>query len=522
MRMARPRTRRAPRPPLLALALAAVVGVCGSPARADSPAIADEAPPGFGPDAGGGDAAEEPRASPPAAPAKADANPAPTATEAPRRHSWAIPIVETLTIDIAVWAVARATNGQRDPDWSIKFPDFITRYPLRAWQFDLDDFDTNQFLHPYHFHFAFTAARSSGLHFWESALFPLLGSLAWELLLETQAPSVNDQITSTLGGSFVGEALFRLSDMVLLGGGDSPGVLRQIGAFLVSPMASFNRLVFGYPNDIERPISSLVQFTAGAAVGAGTVNGGPTKDTGFRGFGAVSVTQFGVNGWHARRPFEHFDFSAGFGAGAGATVTGGQANAQWYLLVSGLLVPAPLGDGESSQGLWGLFGGYEYDEPSALRVSASTLGLGVTGQCDLGGHAVLQGTAVGSWVILGVSESAGASTTLRAYKAGPSLEALLDGKLLVGDAAWLRLSARQYLLLNPVNNPGWEEITRATASLLVRIWGPHSLVLEGELARRTGHYPGFPDDHQSIAFARFAYSFLSDPGLGYVPPPRVP
>jgi hypothetical protein len=431
-------------------------------------------------------------------------------------------VVETLVLDLAVWGVARATNGTRTDDWSIQFPDVLTRYPFRPWTFDLDDFDTNQFLHPYHFQLTFTAGRSSGLGFWESALFPLLGSLFWELFLETQGPSVNDQITSTLGGIFLGEGLFRLSDMILLGGGPSPGVLRQVGAFLVAPVAGFNRLVFGYPGDVERPVTSLVRVTAGGAGGQTSASGAPSAATGLRGFAAVEVTQFGVGGWRARRPFEHFEFAAGFAAGSGAGVLAGQTGAQWYLLVSGLIVPGRVDGGRSFQGLWGLFGGYEYDEPSALRLSASTLGVGLTGQWELGGRAALQGTAVANWVVLGVADAMGSRTTTASYKVGPSAEALLDAKLLLGDAAWVRASARQYLLLNPVHASGWEDLTRASLSVLVRIWGPHALVVEGELARRAVHRAGLPEERQGAAFLRLGYSYLSDPGLGSVPPRPAP
>jgi hypothetical protein len=438
------------------------------------------------------------------------------AQAAPAAHSWLVPSVETLALDLGIWAVAAATNGARSPDWSIRWPDVILDYPFRAWQLDLDDFDTNQFLHPYHGAMLFTAGRSSGLGFWESSLFPILGSLFWELFLETQAPSVNDQITTTLGGVFLGEALFRSSDMVLLGGGDSPGALRQAGAFLVAPVAAFNRLVFGYPTDVERPISSLSQFSLGAGGGWSTGAAG-SASTGPQGYAAIQVTQFGVGGWKARRPFEHFDLSLGFAAGSGASVTSGAQHAQWYLRVRGLLLPGRIDGGARLQGLWGLFGGYDYDEPGVLRVSTSSLGLGAAGEWDLGG-ARLQATGVASWVALGNSDAAGDPVALRSYKVGPAGQVLLDARLLLGDRAWVRLWAREYLLAGAVGSTGWEEITRASASLLVRVIGPHALSVEAELASRRGHYPEAADDRQQATFLRFGYSLVTDERLGAVLP----
>lgn len=430
-------------------------------------------------------------------------------------RSWLVPAVETLTLDLAIWGIARVTNGTRSPDWSIQWPDVVTRYPMRSWQFDLDDFDTNQFLHAYHGASIFTAARSSGLGFWESALFPLLGSLLWELFLETQHPSVNDQITTALGGVFLGEALFRSSDMLLHGGGTPPDALRQAGSFLVAPVAGFNRLVFGYPSDVERPIAALSVFSAGAGSGWAAPSPGAESRTGVQGAAAIQVSQVGVDGWRARRPFEHFDLSLGFAAGSGASVTGGATGAEWYLFVEGLLVPGRIDGGERLQGLWGLFGGYDYDEPGVLRVSTSTLGLGATGEWRLPG-ASLQGTVVASWAVLANSDAMGAPVAPQSYKVGPSGQLLVDARMILGDRARVRLWAREYVLAIPVHGSGWEEITRGSASVLLRILGPHGVTVEGEIASRHGHHPGVPGDVQRAAFVRLLYTLVTDEGLGAV------
>jgi hypothetical protein len=435
-------------------------------------------------------------------------DPAPTS-------SIVVPVVETLVVDAAVWSIARATNGQRSPDWSIKWPDIILSYPFRPWTFDQDDFDTNQFLHAYHGATVFSAARSSGLGFWESALFPFVSSLLWELFLETQGPSGNDQITTTFGGVFLGEALFRSSDMLLHGGGEPPGAPREIGAFVVNPMASFNRLVFGYPSDVERPIRSFSTFSAG--VGAGRAAGSLTgaSGTGVQGSAAIQVTQFGVDGWKARRPFEHFDLSVGFSAGAGVQVTNGASAAEWYLLTEGLLFPWRIDGGERLQGLWGIFGGYDYDEPGVLRISTSTIGVGATGEWRLPG-ASLQATGILSWVVLANSDAMGAPVTQQSYKVGPSGEMLLDLRMILEDRATARLWLREYVLSGPVHSTGWENVTRGGASVLVRILGPHAVTLEGEVASRNGHYPGVPEDTQRAAFLRVFYTFVTDERLGAV------
>ena len=123
-----------------------------------------------------------------------------------------------------------------------------------------------------------------------------------------------------------------------------------------------------------------------------------------------------------------------------------------------------------------------------------------------------------SWVVLGNSDAASSPIALRSYKIGPAGQALLDARILLGDRAWVRLWGREYVLGGAVGSTGWEEITRASASVLLRVLGPHALTLEAEVAARTGHYPGVADDHQRMGFVRLGYSFVTDAGLGAVLP----
>ena len=57
----------------------------------------------------------------------------------------------------------------------------------------------------------------------------------------------NDYVTTTIGGSFVGESLFRMASLLLEGGGggERPGFWRELGAAVISPPTGLNRLVFG-------------------------------------------------------------------------------------------------------------------------------------------------------------------------------------------------------------------------------------------------------------------------------------
>src|SRR5439155_262295 len=75
--------------------------------------------------------------------------------------------------------------------------------------------------------------------------YTLLGSYIWETAGETTPPSLNDHVASGVGGTFVGEAMFRMASLLLEGGSETPGVWRELGAAVLSPGLGFNRLVFG-------------------------------------------------------------------------------------------------------------------------------------------------------------------------------------------------------------------------------------------------------------------------------------
>ena len=96
---------------------------------------------------------------------------------------------------------------------------------------DKDPFSVNQIGHPYQGSIYYGFARSAGLNFWESFGYATAGSVLWELGGETGPPSINDQITTPIAGSFLGEPLFRMASLLLEGGGGgTPGFWRELGA----------------------------------------------------------------------------------------------------------------------------------------------------------------------------------------------------------------------------------------------------------------------------------------------------
>jgi Domain of unknown function (DUF3943) len=138
-------------------------------------------------------------------------------------------------------------NITRDAEWAKINPESWAANLENPWQWDNNAFLNNQFSHPYHGSLYFNAARANGYNFWQSAPWAFGGSLMWELFGESWAPSPNDFWNTSLGGITLGEALWRVSSLVLdnrATGGER--VAREVGAAVINPVRGFNRLVDGH------------------------------------------------------------------------------------------------------------------------------------------------------------------------------------------------------------------------------------------------------------------------------------
>src|SRR4030095_13389241 len=83
-----------------------------------------------------------------------------------------------------------------------------------GFEYDGDNFLTNNFAHPYHGSLYFNSARTNGYNFWESMPFAFAGSLFWEYFGEFYRPSINDWINTSVSGINLGEMLYRVSNVV--------------------------------------------------------------------------------------------------------------------------------------------------------------------------------------------------------------------------------------------------------------------------------------------------------------------
>ncbi len=163
------------------------------------------------------------------------------------KKSYSKTSLEIAGMNIALWAYDKYI--QKESWANISLRSIIQNFKDGS-TWDFDTLSTNHFDHPYHGAIHYSIARSNEFNFYESAIYSLLGSFMWEFILETRGtknnpPSTNDLIMNTLGGATLGEALFRMADLVI--DESSRGferVLRESFAILINPAYGF-RLISG-------------------------------------------------------------------------------------------------------------------------------------------------------------------------------------------------------------------------------------------------------------------------------------
>jgi len=423
--------------------------------------------------------------------------------------SYAIPAAEIVGFDFLVNQFDRHSLPCCDIDSNIHT---IRRNLRSSWVVDRDPFLVNQLGHPYQGSMYHGFARASGLTYWESAAYTFAGSAFWEIAGENTPPSRNDQVATGIGGSFLGEALFRMSNLVLEHG-DLPLWWRETGAAALSPPNGFNRVAFG---DRFRGVFHshdplyFTRLQLGFSGQAGNASGFST--THLRKAEALGdfLIDYGLPGdtkYHYERPFDYFSLQA----------TMSSANGFENVLTRGLLKGREYTAGSRYRGVWGLYGTYDYIAPQTYQVSATGLSLGTTGQYWATDKVALMGT-----VLAGVGyTAAGAtrSTDGRSYHYGVAPYSLAALRLTYGNAAALDLAVREYYVSRVASSVrgGYDNIIRADATLTFRVKGRHGVSIKYLGNRRDEYYPDAGNFSQHRATVGLFYTYLGHELFGAEP-----
>jgi hypothetical protein len=439
-----------------------------------------------------------PRAPP--APAKA------TPDAAQPRANHALAALEILGFDVLV----NRTNNLfgSSADYHVTLPS-IRRNLTGAWVTDNDPFKVNQFLHPYQGSMYHGFARSTGHDYWTSMGYTFAGSLAWEIAGENTPPARNDQIASGIAGSFLGEPLYRMANLVLERGRMSRG-WRELAAAAIHPSVGFNRLVFGAPDGGVFPSNDPAYYSRLQIGASGLTRNDPgTSAASRRGELLVDFSmEYGLPGkpgYVYRRPFDHFSFQ----------VTGSSANGVENIMTRGLLVGDEYSYGDNHRGVWGLFGSYHYLAPLVYRVSSTAVSLGTTAQWWLSQSHAVQGTVLAGIGYAGVGTLRGVGE--RDYHYGVAPQALMALRWIYGDRAVLELVGREYYVSRiGGDRAGHDNIVRTDASITWRVRDQHGIALKYLFNRRDASYPDLGRRVQTRSTLGLYYVLLGPERFGAV------
>jgi hypothetical protein len=380
-----------------------------------------------------------------------------------------------------------------------------------SWVVDSDPFRTNQLGHPYLGSMYHGFARSAGLNYWEALAYTFAGSALWEIAGERTPPSRNDQINTGVGGTFLGEALFRMAH-VLLAHDEIPPLWRELGAALISPATGFNRLAFGNRFDGLFDSHDPVHYSKLQVGFSGTAENDPGQSATNLKRNELLVDfamDYGIPGkpgYRYDRPFDYFNFQ----------LTASSANAFENAMIRGLLVGKDYEIGPDYRGIYGLYGSYDYIAPQTFRVSSTALSLGTTGQWWASKEIALQGTA-----LLGAGYAAVGTTHSVAdndYHYGVAPQALLALRVIFADRVSLDLTGREYFVsrVGAASRGGHDNIVRTDASLTFRVYRQHAVSLKYLLNRRDAFYPDFGDSSQTRSTLGIFYTWLGQDRFGAV------
>ena len=420
--------------------------------------------------------------------------------------SYILPVVEIVAMDAALNLAGRHVF---DPATFEVTSASIRRNLRGPWVVDDDPFQINQFGHPYQGAMYHGIARSNGLGYWPSVVYTFAGSALWEIAGETTPPSFNDQIASGVAGSFLGEPLFRISRLLLERADNGPGGWRRLASVLASPPTGINDALVGDPAGSRTP--DAVPFSDIRAQFGVTAIPSNRSRSGY----SLALDQprlalsmdYGYPGnpsYRHERPFDYFKMESSV-----------SAEGLEHLSTRGLIVGADYGAGRLD-GIWGLYGTYDYFAPDDFRFSSTSFSFGTTLQASISESFVVQssGLAGGGYVAAHSNEQ----TDGRDDHYGVAPQALLNLRLIAGRRAALDLTAREYFVsaLGGFGTGQRDLIFVGDASLAIRLYRRHALGLTYQRAGRSSDYLVLPDQTRSASTLGVFYTFLGSGGFGVV------
>ena len=227
------------------------------------------------------------------------------------RRSWGWATAQMLAIN---FGASMLNEYVRDANFNQISPRSFWANLKQGFTYDDNEFKTNQLIHPFNGAAYFNAARANGQGFWGSSAMAVVGAFVWECCGETHPMSFNDMISTGIGGIARGEAMYRISSLIL--DNTKRGKSRvghEAAALLVNPIRGFNRVVSGDASEVKgnpvHPYDWRPPFQLHVQAGPRIMGEGESISENTNTYGFLEVALSYGNPWDAenRRPYDRFD-----------------------------------------------------------------------------------------------------------------------------------------------------------------------------------------------------------------------
>ncbi|MFI5218090.1 MAG: DUF3943 domain-containing protein [Bacteroidia bacterium] len=410
---------------------------------------------------------------------------------------------ELMLVQVIPWAF---NYYVRDAEFAhISWESIKHNLKFSSWEWDDNSFNTNQFAHPYHGSMYFSAFRTNGYSFWQSAPAAFAGSFMWETCGETHPPAQNDFINTSLGGISIGEMTYRFSNLIV--NNHQRGFKRQVNevlAFLVNPMNGFNRILDGrwgrvMGNPADRVPSMLYgTLDAGYRRFSEDINDVFTK--GDNEFFVRANIQYGNPYQDFEKPFSNFSLIGELGAADSSTLNNIQIN--------GVLYGKHLKEDDEVNHVLTVTMNYDYIKNSVLQYGAQSFNFKLLSdhmygeKSDIFTEAGIIGVALGSipddYLYYGEG---------RNYDYGPGAGLLLGFKFNLADRFWWGTNYKGIWFQTLNGNESSFFLNVITTDFRYFVSTQFSLSLNAGYFTQKGYYDDYDDVEKHYPYARI--------GVGY-------
>lgn len=392
-------------------------------------------------------------------------------------------------LTVGVWAPSRILGT----DWAYIGFNTIEQNMKTGFVWDHDDWAMNQWGHPLHGGQFFNAARTNGYDFWGSIPFTMVGSLAWEMFMEAEPPALNDLITTTAGGVYMGETAYRLSSMILDNTSrGSERTFRELGAFFVNPIRGFNRLVTGKTSRVCSNPEDWRPSYLGGKISAGTNHVADGTDL------SNSMPAYLLKGnFLYGDPFEDladpdpFDY---FSMRTALTLHG------HFPLIhevsgTGQIFGRKFDHGDNNRSIWGIYQDYDYLDSRVYQFGSQSIGVGIFSLFNRKSPMMFLTGAQLNAVILGGSNVGFETAEGREYNYTNGAKFKMFG--MVDHKKYGTFAVRYWIYwFHTVSGvEGHEFVHFAQATLNPRIYKKWGLGLEYTYYLRNSYFDNYPESH---------------------------